>query len=129
MLEKEERLSEPNQDYQLMFEIMSGKHTTAQIVAFIEGAEKNQPTAEQLSQYLQAIRDTATFRIQANQEKKRVLDIAGTGGDGKHTVNISTLAALVAAATDQVQVYKYGNRSASGVCGSMDVLEKVGVPI
>ncbi len=60
---------------------------------------------------------------------KPVVDIAGTGGDKKCTVNISTLAVFICAATDLVSVAKYGNRSASGLCGSMDVLEGLGIDI
>lgn len=59
---------------------------------------------------------------------KRVLDTCGTGGSGLPTLNTSTLCALICAAAG-VKVAKHGNRASSGKCGSMDVLEHLGVNI
>lgn len=57
-----------------------------------------------------------------------VVDIVGTGGDDGHTVNVSTMAAIVLAATG-TRVVKHGGRSVSSQAGSADVLEKVGIPL
>lgn len=115
--------------YQVMSEMLSGRKTTPEIVAFLEAHPETKLSPAQLTEFLTAIRHTAEVTLDADQYDKPLVDIAGTGGDQLKTVNISTLASLVAAASDEVVVCKYGNRSASGVCGSMDVLEAVGVDI
>jgi anthranilate phosphoribosyltransferase len=59
---------------------------------------------------------------------EELLDVVGTGGDGSHSINISTLSAIVAAACG-ARVAKHGNRAASSICGAADVLEALGVKI
>lgn len=79
--------------------------------------------------------DEITGFIKGMQEKmisvsggENAIDIVGTGGDGKHTFNISTAASFVVAGAG-VKVAKHGNRAASSLCGSADVLEALGVNI
>jgi anthranilate phosphoribosyltransferase len=62
------------------------------------------------------------------EDPERLLDVVGTGGDGSHSFNISTLSAIVAAACG-ARVAKHGNRAASSICGAADVLEALGVKI
>jgi anthranilate phosphoribosyltransferase len=64
----------------------------------------------------------------AVERPESLLDVVGTGGDGSHSINISTLSAIVAAACG-ARVAKHGNRAASSICGAADVLEALGVKI
>lgn len=115
--------------YHQMRAMMTGNYETKDVLHFLQNAEKKNISLEEMQAYLAAIRGTAKVTIDASNHNKPVVDLAGTGGDQQRTVNISTLASLVVASTEKAYVYKYGNRSASGICGSMDVLEAIGVPI
>ena len=107
-----------------MSEVMSGNSTPAQIAGFAVALRSKGETSEEMSGLASAMLENA-LRISVSQP---ALDIVGTGGDRSHTVNISTMAAIVAAGAG-ARVVKHGNRAASSSCGTADVLEELGVSL
>jgi len=110
--------------YRSQQDLLKGRIDTDELVAIFNAFEKKDLTSDELLGFFRATRD-AMVTVQG---PKKLLDTAGTGGDGLNTFNISTVAALVCAAAG-VPVAKHGNRSASSNCGSADVLEELGVKI
>ncbi len=114
------------QDVRAAFDaILAGRWTPVQVGAFAALLRKRGETTETLVAAAQAMRDAMTA---VACEGYPVLDTCGTGGDGAHTLNLSTAAAVVVAASG-VHVAKHGNRSVSSRCGSADVVEALGIPI
>src|ERR671936_2783167 len=107
-----------------MEEIMTGVATPAQIAAFLTALHLKGETEAEIAGMAQVMREKATHV----HHDGPLLDTCGTGGDASGTFNISTTAAFVAAG-DGARVAKHGNRAASSVCGSADVLEALGVRI
>jgi anthranilate phosphoribosyltransferase len=108
----------------VLAEIMSGDASEVQIAAFLIALRTKGETVEELAGLAQAMRSFATpVRVSGDN----LLDTAGTGG-GRRTFNVSTTAALIAAAAGCV-VAKHGNRSTTGLSGSADVLEALGARI
>ncbi len=104
--------------------IMRGEATPAQIAGFVISLRMKGETVEEITGFAKTMRQLSTpIDIEGD-----LLDTCGTGGDGLATFNISTLAAIVAAACG-ARVAKHGNRAASSMCGSADVLEQLGVKI
>ncbi len=108
----------------VMQEIMEGEATPAQLGAFLTALRLKGETVREIAAMAAVMREKALPVPVAG----RLLDVVGTGGDGKNTFNISTAVAFVAAAAG-VKVAKHGNRAASGACGAADVLEALGVKI
>ena len=104
--------------------IIRGDATPSQIAGFLVALRMKGETAEEITGFARAARAMAT----PIDVGGALLDTCGTGGDGMSTFNISTLAAIVAAACG-ARVAKHGNRAASSLCGSADVLEQLGVKI
>lgn len=105
--------------------IMEGNATDAQIGAFITACRMKRETIDEITGFVRAMRKKAT-RIRIDDE--HAIDTCGTGGDLQHTLNVSTLAAFVAAGAG-VTVAKHGNRSVSSKCGSADLLQSLGINI
>jgi anthranilate phosphoribosyltransferase len=105
-----------------MGEILEGEATPAQIAGFAVALRAKGETPEELTGLVAAMYSCAT----PISVPGRLLDIVGTGGDRSMSVNISTMAAIVAAGAG-AKVVKHGNRSASSKSGSADVLEALGI--
>jgi anthranilate phosphoribosyltransferase len=131
-----ENLSE-GEMIEVMDQIMSGGATQAQIGAFITALRMKGETVDEITGAARVMRERATpirvgrgvldiDRDDINIDQETILDVVGTGGDGTNSFNVSTTVSFVVSACG-VKVAKHGNRSVSSLCGSADVLEKLGV--
>lgn len=102
--------------------ILSGNATSAQIAGFAVALRSKGETVEEISGLAAAMLQHAT----PIEVPGRTVDIVGSGGDRARTVNVSTMAGLVAASAG-ARVVKHGNRAASSACGAADVVEALGV--
>lgn len=113
----------------VMEELLSGRVETPEIVRLLTALNRRPVQVQELAGFAQVMRRHATPVFAKGEPRPaRMVDTCGTGGDGSGTFNISTAAAMVAAAAG-ARVAKHGNRAASSQSGSADVLEALGVRI
>ena len=111
-----------------MSTILSGDATDAQIAAYAVALRAKGESSEELAGMLAQAMAASPGVPLTDHERARAIDVVGTGGDGSHSINVSTMAALVVAGAG-TPVCKHGNRSASSKAGTADVLELLGVAL
>lgn len=123
-LGKKESLT-PLEITRVMEALMTGALRDSEIEEFLLLLREKGETPEEVAAAARVLRRHA---LKLSKRYETLLDTCGTGGDAKHTLNISTLSAITAASMG-VKVGKHGNRSVSSQCGSADLLEALGVRI
>jgi len=114
---------------EVMEELLSGRVETPEIVRLLTALNRRTVQVQELAGFTQVMRRHATpVFVNGEPRPAKMVDTCGTGGDNSGTFNISTAAAIVAAAAG-AHVAKHGNRAASSQSGSADVLEALGVRI
>ena len=111
-----------------MATILAGEATAAQLIGFVVALRAKGETPEEISGLLDAVLEAATLVPLSPALQASAVDIVGTGGDRSHSINVSTMAAIVTAGAG-VPVCKHGARAASSQCGTADVLEELGVAV
>jgi len=111
-----------------MSTILAGEATAAQLIGFVVALRAKGETPEEVSGLLDAVLAAATLVPLPESLRDTAVDIVGTGGDRSHSINVSTMAAIVTAGAG-VPVCKHGARAASSKCGTADVLEALGVAV
>ena len=111
-----------------MTQILEGEASSAQIAGFVTALRAKGETAPEVNALVTVMLAHARLLDLGADAPSVVLDVVGTGGDQSHSVNISTMTALVCAAAG-APIVKHGNRAASSSTGTADVLEELGVAI
>ena len=109
-------------------EILAGGVPEVETAALLTVLATRGEQAPELAGFVQVMRERVTPLPLTEAEREELVDVVGTGGGGPLTFNISSGAALVAAAAG-AKVAKHGNRAVTSLCGAADVLEELGVPI
>lgn len=115
----------PVESADLIGAIMDGEFTPIQGAGVLVALAAKGERIDEVAGAARAMRERS---VRVEHGMPMVVDVVGTGGDGANTINISTMAALVAASAG-VPIAKHGNRAASSACGSADVLEATGLPL
>ena len=113
-----------NENEYLFSQIMNGELSDDLIEGILIALAKKGECSDEITGGALVLRDKS-LKVHLNED---AIDTCGTGGDGKHTLNISTASALVLASMG-LKVAKHGNKSLTSKCGSADVLEKLGISI
>jgi anthranilate phosphoribosyltransferase len=119
---------------ELLQTILRGEATELELAALLGSLATRGPAPTEIAGFVDTMRAAATPIPLTNAERSTLTDTCGTGADSSGTFNISTAAALVAAAAGaatgaELRVAKHGNRAVTSQCGSADVLEALGIPV
>ncbi|MGD0646789.1 MAG: anthranilate phosphoribosyltransferase [Acidobacteriaceae bacterium] len=134
ILEQRETLSRPEASA-LMESILAGQASDIELAALLGALAARGETSAEIAGFASTLRAASNHLPLSNIEQQELVDTCGTGGDASGSFNISTAAALVAAAAGvtagarKIMVAKHGNRAITSACGSADVLEALGIPI
>lgn len=127
IIERHELLSR-TEAAELLGAILRGEANELELAALLAAFATRGETAAEIAGFVDAMRAAATTIPLSAEERQTLVDSCGTGGDHSNTFNISTAAALVAAAAGAT-VAKHGNRAVTSRSGSADVLEALGIPV
>lgn len=127
-LSEEQRAFTREEARSVLREMLTGDTSDAEIAALLTAMARRGETVDELTGFAETMRELAIPVPLTEEERAQLIDTCGTGGDGRGTFNISTGAALVAAAAG-AKVAKHGNRAVTSKCGSADVLEALGIAV